>query len=351
VFCQNLVESFPHIISENRFLITMADQDPMANREITQRRFIVGLTKSIWNGCEESAIVSLKYICTLFDTVFQTRLTYFAMRLVEIGDLIPCICMHWRAKFSIAYCYWAIKVLIKVMKEYEPAKERLIHNGAFTNAVIKYGTFGARESEKVAMKLMKLFNMLLISDDPTLLNQQEVCKCIDAVFMMLRERPNCLCLHMRAYDNLIWTCHNHAYHENGFRPDVRACLVMRKLNHYFKAEAARLFERADGLLSSKDKRSLKHKLHRATAKPRFQIDFSDLRTANLDMLVAERKDFLAILTLAIWKSKIDEIYAEEQNANRRTTRSHAKATRRLAWWHCHSDLILAKVVTFLPPPV
>jgi hypothetical protein len=44
------------------------------------------------------------------------------------------------------------------------------------------------------------------------------------------------------------------------------------------------------------------------------------------MLSVERKDFLAILTLAIWKSKIDEIYAKEPKANRRTTHLHAKAT-------------------------
>jgi maltooligosyltrehalose synthase len=68
------------------------------------------------------------------------------------------------------------------------------------------------------------------------------------------------------------------------------------------------------------------------------------------MLSAERKDALTILTMAIWQSKIDEICAEEPNANRRITRLHAKAMQRLAWWHCQSDVILGKVVTFLPPP-
>jgi hypothetical protein len=101
VFWQNLVELFPHIIRENRSLITMADQDtdqdPLANREVAQRRFIVSLTKSIWNGCED-----------------------------------------------------------KVIMEYGSAKERLINNGMFTKAVIKYGAFGALENEKVAMQLMVL---------------------------------------------------------------------------------------------------------------------------------------------------------------------------------------------------
>jgi hypothetical protein len=46
--------------------------------------------------------------------------------------------------------------------EYGSAKERLINNGAFTKAVIKYGTFGALENEKVAIELMELFNMLLL---------------------------------------------------------------------------------------------------------------------------------------------------------------------------------------------
>jgi hypothetical protein len=71
---------------------------------------------------------------------------------------------------------------------------------------------------------------------------------------------------------------------------------------------------------------LKNKLCHATAKPRFQIDFLDLCTASLDMLLVERKDCLAILTLAIWKSKINEIYAEEPNAHQRTTHLHAKAS-------------------------
>jgi hypothetical protein len=95
---------------------------------------------------------------------------------------------------------------------------------------------------------------------------------------------------------------------------------------------------------------LKNKLRHATAKPRFQIDFLDLCTASLDMLSVERKDSLAILTLAIWKKKIEEIYAKEPNANQRTPHLHAKATQRLAWWHCQSDVILGKVVTILPPP-
>jgi hypothetical protein len=322
----------------------------MGDREVTQRRFILGLTKTIWNGGEESAIVSLKYICTLFDTVFQTRQKYFAMRLVGVGQIISCICMHWRAKFSKDYCYWALRVLNKVIIHDLSAMQRLVHNGAFTNTIIKYGTFGAHESEKVATKLMLLFNVVLISDDQTLLNRQDVCKSIDAIFIMLRDRPSCLLLHMRAYNIMVWTCHKYAYNENAVRPNLRACLVLRKLNHYFKAEAARLLERADGLLPSKDKTKLKNKLCRATAKPRFQFNFNDLRTVNLDMLAAERKDFLAFLTLAIWKSKIDEIYAEEPNANQRTTRLHAKAMRQLAWWHCQSDVILRKVASFLTPP-
>jgi hypothetical protein len=76
-----------------------------------------------------------------------------------------------------------------------------------------------------------------------------------------------------------------------------------------------LLERAEGLIPSNDKWNLKSKLYCATAKPRLQMNFSDLRIASLDMLSAERRDFLAILTMAIWKSKIDEIYAEEPNAN------------------------------------
>jgi hypothetical protein len=293
----------------------MANQQPMTNLEVTQRRYIVRLTKTIWNGCEESAVASLKHICKLFDTTFQTRQGWFAMTLVGIGDLIPCICMHWRTRFSIAYSYWAIKVLNRVIMEYESAKERLIHNGGFTSAVVKYGTVGAQGSKKVAIKLMELFNRVLISDDPNLLHRHDVCKCIDAVFMMLKEWPNCLRLQTRAYDNLIWTCHKYAYDENGVQPNVRTCLVIRKLSHYFRAEAARLLERAEGLIPSNDKWSVKDDLHRATAKPRFQMDFLDLRTASLHLLSAERKDFLAILTMAIWKSRIDEIYAEEPNAN------------------------------------
>ena len=336
----------------------MADQEPtVANfqqltfRELTQRRFITRLTKSIWNGSEESAVVSLKYIWELFDTLFKTRQPWFAMRLVGIGDLIPCICIHWSSRLSAAYCYWAINILNRVITEYPAAKGKLIHNGGFTKAVLRYGTFGAHESEKVAKKVMKLFNTVLISDDPNLLDQEEVRKCIDTVFIMLREWPNCLRLHMRAYNILIWTYHRYAYHENALHPNVRICLVTRKLNHYFKAEAARLLERAEGLIASNDKWNLKSKLYRATAKPRFQLNFSDLRTASLDMLSAERKDFLAILTMAIWKSKIDEIYAKEPNANQRITRSHTRAMKHLGWWQCQSDVILGKVLTFLPPPV
>jgi hypothetical protein len=172
-----------------------------------------------------------------------------AMRLVLTGDLIPCICMHWRTKFSSAYCYWAIKVLNKVIMEYDPAKERLINNGAFTSAIMKYGTFGAHKNKKVAIELMELFNLLLIVDDEPILSSQQVCKCIDTVFIMLRERPNCLCLQTRAYHNLTWTCHKYGYYENSVRPNVISCLVMRKLNHYLRAEAARLRKRADRLLS------------------------------------------------------------------------------------------------------
>jgi hypothetical protein len=331
----------------------MADPDhPIANLEVVaHRNFIINLTKSIWNGCEESAIISLKYIWTLFDTVFRTRQSYFAMKLVLHGDLIPCICMHWRTKYSSAYSYWVIRVLNKVIKEYDPTKERLINNGAFTNAVMKYGTFGAHNNEDVAMELMGLFNSILISDTQTLLTRQEVCKCIDAVFIMLRDRPKCLRLHMRAYDNLVWTCYKYGYYENQVRPNVHACLVMRKLNYYLRAEARRLVERANGLLSSKDRRGLKYNLRCATRKPRHRIDFSDLRKVHVDLIAAERKDCLAILTLAVWKSKINEIYAEEPNVNLRRTRSYVRSTRRLAWWHCHSDLILRKVLTFLPPPV
>jgi hypothetical protein len=91
------------------------------------------------------------------------------------------------------------------------------------------------------------------------------------------------------------------------------------------------------------------KIGRAIAKPRHRIDFQDLRIVQLDIIVAERKDCLAILILAIWKSKIDEIYAEEPNAKRRRTRSHLKTTRHIAWWQCQSDVILCNVQTFLPP--
>jgi hypothetical protein len=328
----------------------MADQILPMRREITQRRFIIRLTKNVWNGCEELAIDSLKYIWELFDTLFIRKQVWFAMRLVGIGDLIPCICMHWSTRLSVRYCYWAINVLNRVIAEYPLAKEKLIHNGGFTKAVLRYGTFGAHESEKVARKLMTLFNSVLISDQPNLLDPHEVCKCIDAVFIMLSEWPNSRHLHMRAYDNLIWTSHRYAYDENGVQLNRRICLVIRKLNHYFKAEAARLLKGAEGLIPSKDKWKLETKLHCATSKPRFQINFSDLRTASLDLLWAQRKDSFAILTMAIWQSKIDEIHAAEQNANRRITRSHERATQHLAWGHCQSDVILGNVVTFLPPP-
>jgi hypothetical protein len=67
------------------------------------------------------------------------------------------------------------------------------------------------------------------------------------------------------------------------------------------------------------------------------------------MIAAEINDCLVILTLAIWKSKIDEIYAEQPNAKQRRTRSHVR--RHMAWWQCQSDVILLNVLTFLPPPV
>jgi hypothetical protein len=80
--------------------------------------------------------------------------------------------------------------------------------------------------------------------------------------MMLRERPNYLCLGMHAHDNLIWTCHKYAYFENRVQPNVGACLVMRELNYHLRAEA-------DCLLSSKERRSLKCKLRHASAKPMY----------------------------------------------------------------------------------
>jgi hypothetical protein len=329
----------------------MDDQDPVTNREVAQRDYILKLTKSIWNGCEESAIISLKYIYTLFDTVFQRRQTYFAMKLVLVGDLIPCICMHWRRKFSSAYCYWAIKVLNKVIIEYASTRERLINNGTFTSVIMKYGTLGAHENKKVAMELMELFYILLLVDDEPTLSCQEVCKCIDAIFIMLRERPNYVLLHTRAYQSLTWTCHHFTYYESTIHPNVHTCLVMRKLNHYLKAETARLIERADSLICSKQKRSFKRKLRGFLFKPLHQIHFQVIKSVQLSIIMAERKDSLAILTLAIWKSKIDAMYDEEPNRKRRRTRSHFRTIRQIALSKCQSDVILSNVLTFLPHPL
>jgi hypothetical protein len=329
----------------------MTDRRPMANWEFFQSRFVVNLTKSISNAHDEDfAIVALKYICTLFDTVFKSRQTYFAMKLVLVGDLIPCICISW--KITPTYWYWAIRVLNKVMMEYTPTKERLVNNGAFTNVLLTNATFAVREDEKGAMELMKLFNMVLTVDDPTILSSLEVRRCIDAVFILLKEWPNYLRLHMVAYDSLIWTCHKYGYDENHVRHNRHRCLVLRKLRHYFKAEGARLFERADSLLWSHKRNFLKGEFHcAAAAKPRCRLNYHNLRVGYLDLIVEERKTALDILTLAIWDCKIDAIYAEEPNTKRRRTREHLKTTRKTAWQFCQSTFILGQVLRFLPPLV
>jgi hypothetical protein len=346
-----LAESFAHIIPENRFHITMAEEEVLANRLGVHSSFILKLTKSIWNGSKKTALQTLKYICFMFYTVYERRQRYFAMRLVLVGDLIPCICMHWNCKSSLSYSYWAIRVLNKVIMQYWPTKERLINNGAFAHPTMFWGQLAASENEEVAMELMELFNMLLIVDTRTILTRDEVCKCIDAVFFMLRQWPNSLRLHMRAYNNLIWTCHRYGYYENSSQGNLSACLVMRKLNCYLRAEADTLLERTERLLSPKDRESIELQLWCALAKPRFSIDFSDLRIAHLDIIASERKDCLAILTLAIWKCKIEGIYGEEKNAKRRRTRWHLKDTRENAWLFCLSDMILCNVLPFNTPQV
>jgi hypothetical protein len=331
--------------------MTMAEEEFLSNHRPVSMRFIHCLTKSIWNGSNGRALKTLKYICFLFYTVYESRQRYFAMRLVLVGDLLPCICLHWDWKSSLSYSYWAIRVLNKLIMAYAPTKQRLVNNGGFAHPIMCWGKFAASENEEVAMELMELFNMLLIVDIPIILTRDEVCKCIEAVFFMLRQWPNSVRLHMRAYNNLIWTCHRYGYYENSSQHHLSACLVMRKLNYYLRAEADILLERAEWLLSLKDRRRVKLKLSYALAKPRSQIDFLDLRTAHLDIIAAERKDSLAVLILAIWKSKIDEIYAEEPNRKRRRTRWHLRTTRESAWWHCQSDFILCNVLPFLPPQV
>jgi hypothetical protein len=329
----------------------MTDRHPIANWEFFQSRFVVNLTRSISRvRDEESAIVSLKYICTLFDTVFKRRKNYFAMNLVLVGDLIPCICMSW--KMTPSYWYWAIRVLNKVIMEFPPTKERLVNNGAFTNVLLSSATFAVREDEKGAMELMKLFSMVLIDDNPNILSSWEVRKCIDVVFMLLKEWPVYLRLHMIAYDILIWTCHKYGYSENHIRRNRHRCLVLRKLRHYLRAEGARLLERADGLLSSDKKNYLKNEFHcAATGVPRFRLNYYALRIGYRDLIVEERKTALYILTLAIWDSKIEAIYTEEPNKKRRRTRQHLETTREIAWQSCQSTFILKQVLHFLSPPV
>jgi hypothetical protein len=234
--------------------------------------------------------------------------------------------------------------------EYGQTKDKLVNCGAFARSTMIWGKLAASENEEAAMELMELFNRLLIVDySRSLLNQDEVCKCIEAVFFMLRQWPNSLRLRMRAYNNLMWTCQKYRYYENRKRESFSACLVMRKLNYYLRAEADNLLERAGWLLSKKDRKSVKLTVRCALAKPSFRMDFMDLRTAHLDLIAAERKDSVAILTLAIWKSKIAEMFAEEPYAKRPKTRSHIRTTRHIAWWHCQSDVILSNVLPFLPP--